>query len=329
MELLGDETDVVPLYYHIVDNFQIQFGREEFCFVTRLRFRVEYWADYNSEDDPIPFRRWVFSSAKDCILQFLLLGFEDRRWVPDSILWDANVRRWPSLYATEPRRDVDKKTYSIFRFTWAFNTWILESFRVGANDYYKRHMRYPRIVAWSSKRKFYRQMIRGFFHEQKRVVDQMMKKEVEREQMYEQVRKFMQDMKVGPVRQANTGPIIVGQHYGIRDFYEFQKCIESIKEGVRSRMYRRTPYMDLPPTTVLTNKRGDKTKNKVKNANVSPLNLGNTFADDNVGGDNIMFLGEHDSSNYLVYKNVDPSKSQPGTAQPRGLVVQRSHECMD
>ncbi|GKD26076.1 hypothetical protein Tco_1232290 [Tanacetum coccineum] len=102
--------------------------------------------DYSNEDDPIPFRRQVFSSAKDGILQFVLLGLEDRRGVPDWILrlandrdgWDkypwgsyvwpilysqlrdANVRRWPSLYATEPRRDVDKKTYLIFGFTWAF-----------------------------------------------------------------------------------------------------------------------------------------------------------------------------------------------------------------
>nr|GEW69605.1 phospholipase-like protein [Tanacetum cinerariifolium] len=121
-------------------------SREEFCLVTGLRFRVEYWVDYNNDDDPIPFRRRMFSSAKDGILQFVLLGFEDRRRVPDWILklandidgWDkypkgsyvwptlysqlrdANVRRCPSLYATEPRRDVDKKTYSIFGFTWAF-----------------------------------------------------------------------------------------------------------------------------------------------------------------------------------------------------------------
>ncbi|GJR76119.1 hypothetical protein Tco_0088484 [Tanacetum coccineum] len=190
MELLGDETDIVHLYYHIVDNFQIQFGSEEFCLVTGLKFGVEYWADYNNEDEPIPFRRRVFSSALDGILQFVLLGLEDRRRVPDWILrlandkdgWDkypwgsyvwptlysqlrdANVRRWSSLYGTEPRRDVDKKTYSIFGFTWAFNTWILESFRVGENDYYRRHKRYPRIVAWSSKKKFYRPMVIDFFH---------------------------------------------------------------------------------------------------------------------------------------------------------------------
>ncbi|GKC15337.1 hypothetical protein Tco_1012119 [Tanacetum coccineum] len=73
-------------------------------------------------------------------------------------------------------------------------------------------------------------------------------------------------------------------------------------------MYRWTPYMDLPPTTVVPKKRGDKTKNKVKNANVSPLNLGNAFANDNVGGDDFMFLGEHDTGNCLVYENMDPSK---------------------
>ncbi|GJV80435.1 phospholipase-like protein [Tanacetum coccineum] len=77
---------------------------------------------------------------------------------------------------------------------------------------------------------------------------------------------------------------------------------------VRPSMYRRTLYMDFPPTTVLPKKHGDKTKNKVKNANVSPLNLGNAFANENVGGDDVMFLGEHDTGNYLVYENVDPSK---------------------
>ncbi|GKC50988.1 hypothetical protein Tco_1073733 [Tanacetum coccineum] len=80
------------------------------------------------------------------ILQFVLLGLEDRPGVPDWILriandrdgWDkytcgsyvwptlysqlrdANVKRWPSLYDTEPKKDVDKKTYLLFGFTWAF-----------------------------------------------------------------------------------------------------------------------------------------------------------------------------------------------------------------
>ncbi|GJW64065.1 phospholipase-like protein [Tanacetum coccineum] len=122
--LSGDETYIVPLYYHIVDDFQIQFGREEFCLVTGLRFGVEYSDQYDNNEAPIPFRRRVFSSAIDgqkiigktvedlieskrfyrlqdedavslcCIgiLQLVLLGVEDRHQVPNWILRLANDR---------------------------------------------------------------------------------------------------------------------------------------------------------------------------------------------------------------------------------------------
>nr|GFB38334.1 hypothetical protein [Tanacetum cinerariifolium] len=76
----------------------------------------------------------------------------------------------------------------------------------------------------------------------------------------------------------------------------------------RPNIYKRTPYMDLPPTTVLPKKHGDRNKNKVKNTNLSPLNLGNSFANDNVGDDDAMFLGGQFTGNYLVCDNVDPSK---------------------
>ncbi|GJZ11306.1 hypothetical protein Tco_0546065 [Tanacetum coccineum] len=124
------------------------------------------------------------------ILQLVLLGLEDRRAVPNCILrlandrdgWDdypwgsyfwptlyyqlryANVKRWLPLYATEPTNEDDKKSYSICGFTWAFKTWILEVFRLGRNEYYTRHMRYPRIVAWTSNKKFYRHMLHDFLH---------------------------------------------------------------------------------------------------------------------------------------------------------------------
>ncbi|GJZ38406.1 phospholipase-like protein [Tanacetum coccineum] len=80
------------------------------------------------------------------------------------------------------------------------------------------------------------------------------------------------------------------------------------RREVRPIMYRRSPYMDLPPTTILPKKQGDKTKNKGKNANVSSLNLGDAFADDNVGRDDVMIMGERDTGNLLVYENVNPSK---------------------
>ncbi|GKB67130.1 hypothetical protein Tco_0928542, partial [Tanacetum coccineum] len=89
-------------------------------------------------------------------------------------------------------------------------------------------------------------------------------------------------------------------------------CILNIlnreRRDSRPSLYRRSPYMDLPPTTILPKKQGDKTKNKGKNANVSPLNLGDSFADDNVGGDDVMIMGERDTGNLIVYENVEPSK---------------------
>ncbi|GKB01216.1 hypothetical protein Tco_0829260 [Tanacetum coccineum] len=83
----------------------------------------------------------------------------------------------------------------------------------------------------------------------------------------------------------------------------------------RPSIYRQSPYMDLPPTTVLPKKRVDKTKNKGKNANVSPLNLGNAFVDYNVGGDDVMITGEHETGIYFTYENMDPNKRVgcPGT----------------
>nr|GEX71431.1 hypothetical protein [Tanacetum cinerariifolium] len=126
----------------------------EFCLVIGLRFGVEYWADCDNDEDPIPFRRRVFSSSLDgehitgkiaetlinsklfdrlhddyavslcCVglLQLVLLGVEGRRSVLDLM------------------------------------TWILEYFRVMATTYYNRHSRYPRATAWSKKGGFLRSM---------------------------------------------------------------------------------------------------------------------------------------------------------------------------
>ncbi|GKC76969.1 phospholipase-like protein, partial [Tanacetum coccineum] len=69
----------------------------------------------------------------------------------------------------------------------------------------------------------------------------------------------------------------------------------------RPSVYMKSPYTDLPPTTVLPKKRVDKTKKKCKNANVSPLNLGNAFAYDNLGGDDVVIMGVR----ILVYMPIN------------------------
>ncbi|GJX89864.1 hypothetical protein Tco_0343190 [Tanacetum coccineum] len=124
------------------------------------------------------------------ILQLVLLGAENRRNVPewllrianDRVAWNkypwgsyvwptlysqlrnATVRRWGPLYVDQPTNEDDRTTYSIFGYTWAFKTWILESFRVNAIRYFDRFNRYPRVAAWRKKKgRFTSEMVFGFF----------------------------------------------------------------------------------------------------------------------------------------------------------------------
>ena len=46
--------------------------------------------------------------------------------------------------------------------------------------------------------------------------------------------------------------------------------------------------MEQPPTTILPKQRGNKNKNNVMKANLSPLNLRNAFDDENEGGDDVI-----------------------------------------
>nr|GEV44478.1 phospholipase-like protein [Tanacetum cinerariifolium] len=101
------------------------------------------------------------------ILQLVFLSMEGRRIVPDWILrlandrvgWDkypwgsyvwptlylqlkdANVRRWPSLYASQPIDQVDKKRIRSLNL-----------------------LGHSRAAAWSKKGRFLRRMVVDFFH---------------------------------------------------------------------------------------------------------------------------------------------------------------------
>ncbi|GKD88519.1 hypothetical protein Tco_1364026, partial [Tanacetum coccineum] len=147
------EIDIVPLSYHIVDDFEIQFRREEFCLVTVLKFGVDYSVDYKNEDDPIPFRR-------------------------------RKMGRLPTTRLTPDKTGVVSDWWVSSRAY--FDGCISEAARI------PRHVNRQNLSDVPSE--FYQE-----FEEQKRVVDQMMKKDAEREEMYDQMRKFMHDMNVGPV----------------------------------------------------------------------------------------------------------------------------------
>nr|GFB33761.1 hypothetical protein [Tanacetum cinerariifolium] len=160
-------------------------------------------------------------------------------------LRDANVKRWQPLYVSDPTNETDTKGYSIEGFAWAFMTWILESFRAGTDDYYTRYRRHPRIVAWPSKHKFYRHMLKPMLHGQlpveRLVLDETeaqsrcsseMYREFEEQRrgyqqmketnddMYEKMTRFMEDMRRVP--EANTTPTIADQHFGVSDISGFQ-----------------------------------------------------------------------------------------------------------
>ena len=68
----NDDNENVHLNYYINNDLRIQFGREEFCLVTRLRFGVEHWEEYNARAH-LPFRRRVFPSILD---GQTILGFD-------------------------------------------------------------------------------------------------------------------------------------------------------------------------------------------------------------------------------------------------------------
>ncbi|GJR11298.1 phospholipase-like protein [Tanacetum coccineum] len=80
----------------------------------------------------------------------------------------------------------------------------------------------------------------------------------------------------------------IGRHYDAAGLFD-QNILNRGKREQRPSFYKRTPYTEQPPTTVLPKQRGNKNKNNVKKANLSPLNLGNAFDDENEGGDDVIF----------------------------------------
>ncbi|GJZ12729.1 hypothetical protein Tco_0547959 [Tanacetum coccineum] len=59
--------------------------------------------------------------------------------------------------------------------------------------------------------------------------------------------------------------------------------------------HHESPYTPLPATIELPKKRDGRTKKNSKNDNLSPLNLRKAFAHDNVGGDDVLITGIHDT----------------------------------
>nr|GEW68861.1 hypothetical protein [Tanacetum cinerariifolium] len=359
LELTGNENENIPLYYHIVDNFHIKFGKEEFCLVSGLKFGVENSTDYNKAKDPILFRRRVFSSNLDggpirgkdvglliesdvfkklddndvvslcCvgILQLVLLGVEDRRHVPNWILrlandrvsWDnypwgsygwptlykhlrdANVKRWQPLYASDHTNETDTKSYSIEGFAWAFkrrgyqqmkekNDGVLSSFHTLPNNssFYNMAMpsnwQTPNQSNWLSPSNWQtpNPSYLGTLNSQPPIPSQP------------GTSNWQNPMTSYSPNFPPLPPLV-------------NLCDRARWEPQPS-VYMLSLYTVLPPTTVLTKKRIDKTKKKGKTKKLSPLNLGNTFADENVSVDDVTITGVQQTDNYFNYDIVDLDK---------------------
>nr|GEV34251.1 phospholipase-like protein [Tanacetum cinerariifolium] len=139
----------------------------------------------------------VVSLCCVCILQLVLLGVEDRRHVPNWILrlandrlsWDnypwgsyvwptlykhlrdANVKRWQLLYPVVLQMKLTRKVIQL--------KVLLGCSREATDDYYTRYRRHPRIVAWSSKHKFYRNMLKPMLHVSQLPVEGLVSDETE------------------------------------------------------------------------------------------------------------------------------------------------------
>ncbi|GJT17413.1 phospholipase-like protein, partial [Tanacetum coccineum] len=131
---VGD-TKIVPFTY-LVGGFQIQFGREEFCLVTGLRFGVDFNLQFLVGS--IPFRRRVFESGRDgkhITAGMLLEKINNKEF--DSmnnddavglcllgilelvLLGNANVERWEAHFAIDRQSDNGRPKYSLMGFIWA------------------------------------------------------------------------------------------------------------------------------------------------------------------------------------------------------------------
>ncbi|GKA32927.1 probable inactive purple acid phosphatase 29 [Tanacetum coccineum] len=348
------------------------------------------------------------------ILQLVLLGYESKRKVPEWLLrianevsigtiypwvhyvWptlyfslrNANVRRWGPLYVDPPANENDHTRYSLMGYTWAFKTWILESFRVTAIRYYDHFNWYPRVAAWNKKKgRFLAEMVISFFDGNIPVarltpddyearsdwwissrayfdgfIDQVERVpfDLSRQNMYEipsdiyrqfaeqqielkknkrdvdeireEMLKLREEMNARPVRQENTAPIIVGQHYGFSDFSQFQSNQGGMSSFKQPNF--QTPMRSQPGSSDWQRQMPEQSANHYWQPSSQPgsyysfgqvpshmrrpnlqtnIETQHDVADtvdqgDNEAENNVTFLGSHFTGNILFYENVDPAK---------------------
>ncbi|GJY75121.1 hypothetical protein Tco_0480237, partial [Tanacetum coccineum] len=357
----------------IIDNTIIQFGREEFCLVTGLRFGVKNLADYDDVELPIPFRRRVFSSYLDgehitgnmvfkiiddelfdrlhdddavslcClgILQLVLLGVEGKRRIPD---WMLSLGILESFRVTEDRylsivyQSISRVVLGIERDKFLGSMGNLPAERLTPDE------TEARSDWWISSRAYFdgrigvaeqgvpspfqthpnsssffnigtpthwqtpRPSQHGSSNWQAQMSAQVGPSNWQSHMPVQSATPYWQP--AFPSHPSTYNPNLqpsIERHHDAAGLFN-QNILNRGKREQRPSFYKRSPYMEQPATTVLPKQRGNKNKNNVKKANLSPLNLWSALDDENEGGDDVVYLGGRFTGNYLVYENVDPEK---------------------
>nr|GEZ11233.1 hypothetical protein [Tanacetum cinerariifolium]GEZ29778.1 hypothetical protein [Tanacetum cinerariifolium] len=338
LECLDDHMENDPITYHVGDDIDIQFGRDEFCLITGLKFGVGYGSDY--EVGHILFRRRVFNSITDGYK--ITARMLDKRLRAHSLLslgttmrWDmyswglyirpslyyslrnANMKRWPALYAPMVEQ-VDKTLkYMLSGFTWAFKTWILESYRVRALEFFTRLDLYPITVAWRSNGKFIDHISQVSFLRTPDAIEA-------RSNWWVSNRGFFDGLIREPPRipspvnphMQDDPPVDIYQRLEEhdREMQEMKRQQAEMDDKIKkkdsssSEQVLSESVYELADTTVAPKKRPDKSKNKARNGKAPAFDLGNADLDDNVGVNEVLIMDARATDDYICYKNVDPNK---------------------
>ncbi|GKA36978.1 hypothetical protein Tco_0723543 [Tanacetum coccineum] len=320
----------------IVGGFEIQFGREEFCLVTRLRFGVDISSEFIV--GPFPFRRRVFPSCMD--------GHELRYTVPEwcfrlvdnknawniypcsSYVWptlyeqlrDANVKRWETHFTIERQPDSGRPKYSLMGFTWAFKgaqpslrltpdvveaqaEWWLSS-KAFFDGYIREPPRISPLV-----NQHCRDDVPEYIY--RRVVEQdnLLKAQVDKikshDDMIQQMIDELQPMRGGrPIK----GQVYVGEHCGLIGPRMFTTPRNSFFDGVSVHALTYPGSFDQSMSSCVPKKQADKSRKKTSNANISAFDLGMVVGDDNARDDEVRITGARSTIDFISLENVDPNK---------------------
>nr|GEX87509.1 hypothetical protein [Tanacetum cinerariifolium] len=315
VESVDGYTDVVPFTYQ-VGGSQIQFGREEFCLITGLRFGVEFSSHYLV--GPISFRRWVFESNKDgnhITSRMLLAKIKSKEFdtlenedvvgvLSDMYPWgsyawptlyrqlrNANVKWWEAFYATPVEPDSALPKFLLMGFTWAFKgaqpnrRLTPDAFEaqaewwVSSRASFEGHIREPPQISSPINQRS-RDDVPGDIYrhmaEQDRLLKEAWTKVDAHDSLINHMNASLQGMQVGTMSRPMKVSVDVREHYGLT-------------------------------TTVAPKKRADKSRNETKNTNVLAFDLGKAVVDENAQDDEVMITGARATEDCVSSENVDPN----------------------